>query len=209
MISRLVAGLGDSALLLPASILLLVFLLWRGQARVALSLAAALALAGGATIGAKLAFHACGGALTGLDVVSPSGHASFTTIFYGALAILLGSGRPFGARWAAGAATALLVGAVGISRVRTGAHSPAEVAIGVGIGTAALALFAILHGRATAPPLPWLPVGIGFAAALLLLGGAHFSLEHRIGRLARSLSATLDVCSEPDRSGRRARFASP
>lgn len=202
MISRLVAGLGDAALLLPASVLLLGFLLWLGRARAALSLAVALALAGGATILAKLAFHACGGAVPELDVVSPSGHASFTTIFYGALAILLATGRPPGARWTAAAAAALLVVAVGISRVRTGAHSPAEVAIGVAIGAAALALFASLHGRSGAPALPWLPVGLGFAAALLLLGGAHFSLEHRIGRAARMLSSTLDICSGPERAGR-------
>lgn len=197
MISQIVAAFGDAALLLPASLLLFVYLLVLREPRLAVSFGLALAVAGGATILAKLAFHACGGAVPQFDVTSPSGHTSFTTIFYGSAALLLGTGRPAWFRWSCAAATLLLIVAVGISRVRTGAHSPAEVAIGIAIGSVALALFAALHRWSGAPTLPWLPVGIGFAVAVIVLGGAHFSLEHRIGSLARALSATFDICAEP------------
>ncbi len=200
MISRVVAALADSALLLPASVLLFVYLLALGQVRLAAAWALALGLAGSITLAAKLVFHACGQAVSDGDIVSPSGHASFAVIFYGALAIVVGSGRPAPVRPLLAAGTLLLVAAVGVSRVRTGAHTPAEVAIGIAIGAAALAVFALLHARAGRPGVPWRPVVAGFAAALLLLGGLHFSLEHRIGRIARQVSAALDVCAGPERA---------
>lgn len=199
MISPAVASLADAALLLPASALLVIGLLLLGRWSLALAFAISLGLAGLGTVAAKLLFHACGPALSGPRVVSPSGHASFAIFFYGAVAILFGSGRPVAVRWALGVSTALLVAAVGVSRVRTGAHTPAEVALGLGMGAAALALFAVLQARAGQPRLPWMPVAAAFGVALLLLGGRHFSLEPRIGALARQLSDRLDVCAPAER----------
>lgn len=198
VISRLVASLADAALLLPAAALLGLYLAALRQGRLLLAWLLALAIAGGGTVAAKLVFHACGHALTDAEVVSPSGHASFATIFYGALALLLGEGRGVRTRTTLALGAALLVCAVGISRVRTGAHSPAEVAIGVAIGMAALLVFGFLHGKSGRPHIPAVPVGLGFVVALLLLGGSHFSLEHSIGRAARRIAERLDVCAAPD-----------
>ena len=195
--SRAVAALGDSALLLPASLLLFCYLAGSRRMGLALAWALALAVTGATTLGAKLLFHACGSALTDLDVISPSGHASFAIIFYGAFAVMIGTGRSRRVAFCLAAGLALLVVAIAVSRVRTGAHSPAEVAIGMGIGAAGLALFAALHARAGRPFLPWPPLAVGFALTLLVLGGLHFSLEHTIGRVARRVSAVLDICSEP------------
>ena len=203
MISPAIAALADSALLIPAALLLGVFLLALREVRLAVSWAASLVLGGAATLGAKLLFHACGHQLTELDVISPSGHVSFAIIFYGGAAILFGAGRPPRPQAALGVAAIILIAAVGVSRVRTGAHSPSEVLIGGGIGAVALAFFAALHARARARPLPWGPAALGFAAALVLLGGAHFSLEHRIGGIARRLSAAFDVCPAPESRYRR------
>ena len=200
--SRAIATLGDSALLLPASALLLLYMLALRQGRLALAFGLALGLAGAATIALKLAFHACGHALPGPEVMSPSGHVSFSTIFYGALAAMLAAGRPRATQRLIAAGTALLILLIGASRVRTQAHTVAEVAIGLAIGLSALAIFWRLHARIGRPGLPPLPLAIGFAAALLLLGGAHFSLEGRIGRIARDLTTTFDVCDDID-PGRR------
>ncbi|WP_375459388.1 phosphatase PAP2 family protein [uncultured Enterovirga sp.] len=197
MISPAVASLGDSALLLPASALLALLLAGLRQGRLLAAWILALVVAGGTTLAAKLLLHACGPSLGAPGAVSPSGHASLSVIFYGALAILLGAGRPSLTRWLLGGGAALVVVAVGISRVRTAAHTPAEVLIGITIGAAALALFAILHGRTDRPRIPLAPVAGGFAVALLLLGGAHFSLEHSIGRTARRLANQLDICAAP------------
>lgn len=198
MISPVVAALGDSALLLPASAFLLVYLAILRLPRLALAFLAALAFDGAGTVAAKLVFHACGHALAD-DVVSPSGHTSFATLFYGSLALMLGAGRPAALRWALGLGATLIVLAVGVSRVRTGAHTPEEVGIGLSIGALAYGIFALLHARAGRQDVPWAPVAIGFGLALAVLGGSHFSLEGAIGRMARTLSRTLDVCASPER----------
>lgn len=201
MISRAIAALADSALLLPASALLAAYLAALRQGRLLLAWLAALALAGTATVAAKLVFHACGPRLAAeVDVVSPSGHASFAAIFYGALALLVGARARPAIRGALLALAALLVAAVGVSRVRTGAHSVEEVLIGTAIGTAALAAFALLHRRLGRPAVPVAPVAAGFAAALAVLGGLHFSLEHAIGRTARRIADRLDVCAPAERA---------
>lgn len=198
--SRAFSALGETALLLPASVLLLVYLLVAWQPRLALGWALALAACGSATVAFKLAFHACGRTLTDFDVVSPSGHASFATLFYGALALLLAAGRDRWQRRALGAATLLLVLLIGASRVRIGAHSVEEVTIGLGVGAAALALFAAIHARTGRAALSPVPVAAGFAVALVMLGGQHLPVEHVIAAGAWRLSAALDICAAPARA---------
>ena len=56
-----VTSLGDSGLLLPASVCVFAYLLWRGAHSVALLWAATLAIGLGTTLVAKLGFIACGG----------------------------------------------------------------------------------------------------------------------------------------------------
>lgn len=203
MISPAVSALADAALLLPASTLVLLYLAALREGRLMLAFAVSLGAAAVATILLKLVFHACGHAITEMRVVSPSGHVAFGTVFYGALAIMLAAGHGRAPRRLAGAATILFLVAVGISRVRTGAHSTAEVLIGFAVGATAVALFWLLHRWAGRPRLAWMPVAAGFAVALLLLGGNHFSLEGRIARHARDFAAALDVCAPPPGGGRR------
>ena len=202
MISPAVSALADAALLLPAAMLVLLILGALRQGRLFLAFATALGAAAVTTLVLKLFFHACGHAIvTEVRVLSPSGHVAFGTAFYGALAIMLAAGRGRSVRLLAWLATVLLLFAVGVSRVRTGAHSSAEVVIGFAVGGAALGLFGVLHGWAGRPRLPWLPFGAGFSLALLLLWGSHFSLEGEIARYARRMAAVLDVCSPPERIG--------
>ena len=195
--TRAISALGESALLLPASSLLFLYLLVLREGRLALGWVGALAAVGLGTIGAKLAFRACGQAITEFDVVSPSGHASFAAVFYGAVAILLAAGRDRPQRVVLGGAALGLVLAIGASRVRLDAHSPEEVAIGLAIGGASLALFALVHARAGRPVLSPVPLAAGFAVALLLLGGQHLPVEGAIAAAARRLSTALDVCALP------------
>lgn len=194
-----VSALGDTALLAPAAGGLVLYLAAWGRIRIALAFGTGLAVTGTATVAGKLLFRACGPQLD-LDVVSPSGHASFATLFYGSLALLLATGAPAVPRWALAVGTILLLGAIGLSRVLIDVHSPEEVVLGFGIGLAGLALFAATRGRMPAPPLwPLVLVG-GGAAAFVVLTGLHFNLEGRIARAAARL-ATLDLCPPGPRSG--------
>ena len=197
MISPAVSALADAALLLPASILLLLYLAVLREWRLALALAASFAGAAVATILLKLIFNACGPGLANAEVVSPSGHVSFSTVFYAGLAILLSVGRGRVVQFAAGIAAALLLVAIGISRVRLGAHSIPEVLIGFTVGALAVGFFIWLSIREGLPHLPLAPVAGGFALTLVMLGGSQFSLERDIALYARSVAASLDVCALP------------
>lgn len=195
MISPTVSALADAALLLPAATLLLLYLAVLREGRLAFAFAAGLGASAVTIIALKLVFHACGHTITDVRVISPSGHVAFGTVFYGALAIMLATGHGAGIRTGAAVVTILLLLAVGISRVRVGAHSSAEVLIGFVVGAAALALFTALHAWAGRPRLPWIPVAAGFAVVLAMLGGSHFSLERNIAGIARRMASSLDVCA--------------
>lgn len=191
------SALGDSALLMPASLALLAFLAVQRRLGLALPFAAGLAACGVATLATKLLFNACGQEISSLDLVSPSGHASFATLVYGSLALMVGTGRPAWQAWLIALAAALLVAGIGISRVETDVHSLEEVVFGWGLGAASLALVAALHARAGRPPLPALPVAVGIVAAILLVGGREFTPEAWIARTARRMTAMADICGAP------------
>lgn len=188
------SAFGDSALLMPASLALLAFLAVQRRLGLALPFAAGLAACGVATLATKLLFNACGREIPGLDLVSPSGHASFATLVYGSLALMIGTGRP---GWQAGPialAAAILVAGIGISRVEADVHSLEEVVFGWGVGAASLTLVAVLHARAGRPSLPALPVAIGIVIAVVLVGGREFTPEAWIASAARRLTAMADIC---------------
>lgn len=188
------SALGDSALLMPASLALLAFLAVQRRFGLALPFAGGLAACGVATLATKLLFNACGQEIPGFDLISPSGHASFATLVYGSLALMIGTGRP---AWQAGSialAAAILVAGIGISRVDADVHSIEEVVVGWGLGAASVALVAVLHARAGRPPLPALPVATGIAVALMLVGGREFTPEAWIARTARRITAMADIC---------------
>lgn len=117
-------------------------------------------------------------------------------MFYGSLTILVASGRPPWQRGALTVAVLVLLALIGLSRVRTGAHSPEEVVLGLGIGGLCVALFGVLHRDRAVPSVSPVPLALGFLVALAILGGRHFSLEPVIGGLARHISAVLDVCTD-------------
>jgi MYXO-CTERM domain-containing protein len=191
------SALGDTALLAPASLAVLLYLVTIRRWVDARAFLAALALGLGLTLASKLLFKACGGAIDVLNLNSPSGHASFATLFYGSLALMLGWGRSrlmVGLIWAA---TVPLLLAIGASRAAQDAHNWPEVGVGWLVGLAGLAVFVALRRGAETPPLSPYPLAVGLAAAVLLLGGRHFTPEHYIDRIAQAASISLDVCREP------------
>lgn len=196
MMSR-VSALGDTALLAPASLAVLIYLLVIMRWVEARAFAAALALGLGASLASKLLFKACGGAIDILDLNSPSGHASFGTLFYGSLALMLAWRRPRPIAILLGLATILVLLAIGVSRPWQGAHSWAEVILGWLIGIAGLTVFVVLRRRVDMPPLSPVPLAVGLALAMLLLSGRHFSPEYYIDRVARAANTSLEICREP------------
>ena len=60
----------------------------------------------------------------------PSGHALFSTAFYGSIAIILSAGLSGWARALVWAAVVTLVLAIGVSRIFLGVHYPSDVMVG-------------------------------------------------------------------------------
>jgi membrane-associated phospholipid phosphatase len=195
------SAIGDTALLAPASLALLFYLAALRRWAEARAFVACLAFGLGATLLSKLVFKACGAGIESVDINSPSGHASFATLFYGSLALLMTRGRPAWVAWPIRAVAALLVVAIGASRIRIGVHSAEEVVLGWLIGAGGLAVFSLLQRGSERRALsPW-PLAAGLALAILLVDGRQFTAEHYIGRVARYASASLDICTRPRVTG--------
>jgi membrane-associated phospholipid phosphatase len=196
---QLVSNLGDIAVLLPASLGLIVFLAWIGWRQDAAAYAAAVAACLTAALIAKLALAACGGNHSLFGVESPSGHAAFSAAFYGCLAALFGTGRTIGRRLGLYGGAAALVVAIGASRVALEAHTVPEVVIGLLIGAMSVALFAALRFKperlelSSRTVVQMSPLAALYAVCFLLLAG-HWTAESFIDTIAAQFGADLHLC---------------
>ena len=191
---QVISDAGDSAVLIPLAAML-VALLWRYQGwKAALALLFALAACATMTIVLKLAFIACGQTWHA-GIASPSGHASMSAAVYGALGLV---GARHASRWLQPpillASWCLIIG-VAVSRVFLGAHSYAEVVVGLLVGVTALALFAWRYFS-----LRKLPMSLGLLAALslitvLVFNGLQLPIEQLIHKVAYFGRASTGVCA--------------
>ena len=196
---QLVSNFGDIAVLLPASLGLIVFLAWIGWRQDAAAYAAAVAVCLTAALFGKLALAACGGNHSVFGVESPSGHAAFAATFYGCLALLFATGRAVGRRLALyGGATALIL-AIGASRVALEAHTVQEVGVGFLIGAVSIALFNALRVSperlefSSRTAVQMSPFAALYALCFLLLAD-HWTAEPLIDAIARWVGADMHLC---------------
>ena len=195
----LLSGLGDVAVVAPASAALVVGLLLLGARRDAAAFTVAMFTCVALALSAKLAFAACGFAPR-FDIESPSGHAALGAAFYGSLAALLAGGRGLGVRLALYVAAACASAAVAYGRVELQVHSVAEVICGLLIGVVAAALFVALRGPPRRLSLtPQMLVRASPIAVLLALDLALFTdrwtAEPLIDRFAWAIGVALKLCS--------------
>ena len=175
---RLVTRLGEAQILLPAMFAAWLWLVLLARApRTALWWLAATAVVASITTLTKVAFFGYELGYAPLDYTGISGHAMFAAAVLPVLAGLLASGRT--RRWRAAAVGAgyLLAALIAYSRLRVGAHSVVEAAMGLVLGSLASAL--ALNAR----PLPEVrpPLWLGAAMMLWMLSlpvGAPPSLTH-------------------------------
>ena len=193
---RFFTELGDSGLILPASIALAAYLFYAKSGRAALVWGSTLLLCAALTIVVKLCFHACGGGLSMLDIRSPSGHASLATTFYGSCALMVFAEKD--RRWLrilVLAGSVLVVAAVAASRVLLRAHTAAEVTVGLMIGVCCIAWFASRYLEGPAKALRWEPAIVLSVVAVAATLGLHFSLENFIIRIAGMFQQAVPFCA--------------
>jgi membrane-associated phospholipid phosphatase len=189
---RFITNFGDAAVLLPVAAAMFVWLLIEVGRRQALMWGLAFLVAGGGIALLKIGIFACGSPGGALE--SPSGHTSLSTLVYGGIALVAGSESEARARPAVGAAGALLIAAIALSRIILGVHSASEVAVGLVTGAVALGVFAhsYLGGRAVGRGA-WLLV-IGAATIAALMHGHPAKLEPMWHEIAAYLRLHTGLC---------------
>src|SRR5579883_2093889 len=197
---HLFGNLGHITLLGPLSLATIFYLLSIGARRDALAFAAALLACLAATLLSKLFFEACGERLPALDIETPSGHESFSAAVFGCLAVLFAAGRAARQQVLIFGAAALLILLIGLGRVASYAHTPAEVAFGFLIGASATMLFRSLRGEPKPVQVPWRAIALLSPAALVLAVAAlvfmrHWTPEEAIDAIGRDLNAHYGLCT--------------
>jgi membrane-associated phospholipid phosphatase len=186
---------GDSALLVPSAILILLWLTLQRAWRPALSWGLAFVAAALLVAASKIAYLGWGVGVPSLTFRGASGHAMLATSVFGTLGVLVGHGRPVRLRAAAWMASFGLAAAVGLSRVVLQAHSPSEVVAGCALGAGVVLIATRSFGPATVPLAT--PAGpqrrrgvlmLGVLSLALLLHGQRAPSQALIEALALQLS---------------------
>jgi membrane-associated phospholipid phosphatase len=182
---------GDSAVTLPLALLVSIFIFAVGQRRLGYAWILTVAGAAGAIGALKLAFGACGAALFDGFIVSPSGHTAMSTAIYGSLALLIGTPRTRGQRYAVYAAVAVGIVGIALSRVVLHEHNLPAIVLGGAVGVGAVAAFATALRWQEAPyvPLGWLLI-CGVVLVAVLHGNRwklELAVQHLVGIFRRGL----------------------
>ena len=187
---------GDAAIVLPLSAVMLVWLLRFHPRRAAVSWAVSVTLCLAGTAFLKILFYGCPPVS---NLVSPSGHTSFSILVYGAITLIV---DPEGRGWqrvtilAAGAA--VIVSIAG-SRLVLNKHSALDVGVGLLIGTLTLPLFAREFLRLRSEERPLLPLLLPAIAVVAIFHGQELRAESFLHAISRYLRVSGNVCAAEDR----------
>ena len=187
-----VTDFGDLALALPLAAIVLLWLLGMRAKIGAAWWIAALALCAGGTALLKIYFFACPPTP---ELHSPSGHTSLSALIYGALTLIVGlEARGWWKALILGAGATLIL-AIGESRVALSAHSLIEVALGLGIGLAALGVFACGYLRHPPTQARLLSLLLAVVLATAVLHGSNLRAEEILQALSAYLRVGAVTCS--------------
>jgi membrane-associated phospholipid phosphatase len=189
--------LGDARLLLPASVVLFVWLRMKADHRAATAWLIAVVACLALTVGAKLLFYKCGWRVGAYRLNSPSGHMSLGTTFFGAGLMLILRGRRLPASFLPILSVAALVAVIGYSRVGLIKHTIPEVVVGGLIGIGCVGLFWQLWTQtALTLALPrTVPLVLGLACGGVVLFTLATGAEPIIRSLAFSHNLSTGICS--------------
>ncbi len=195
-----VSAAGDGLERTTATVLIVVFLLWRRRWLAALALALVMTASAILVPSLKTAFHFARPSLlySGADAFSfPSGHAASAAALFVMLAFITGRGASTSGRWIVGGLAALIIGLTGLSRIHVGAHWLSDVLAGFALGGAlglAGIMLALREPPETAKSWHGLAVLIILiAVATVLLPKAYRKGERLYGPyLARPIDRVVD-----------------
>ena len=184
VVDRFMVGLtelGDVQVVIPVILIALGWFIAHRLWRTAIYWLAAVGVAEALVKVIKLTLHRHrpGGLYAGIEQFSfPSAHATLSVVVYGFLAFLLAAGAPQRFRLVIGSATAVLIGAIGSSRIYLGAHWMSDVLAGFSFGTAwtaALAISYLYQGREDIRPGR---LAAAVLAAFAIAATVHVAANH-------------------------------
>lgn len=109
----------------------------------------------------------------------PSTHATFSTLVFGFLAVLIARELPPPQRWWAYIVAALLIVPIGFARLYLGIHWLSDTLAGFCLGVIWVAVLGIAYNQHPRTALPWRPL-LAYSVLALVLGGVlHSSHAYR------------------------------
>jgi membrane-associated phospholipid phosphatase len=181
---KALTGFGDIAVLSPLAGILLLWLLLVRSPRNAAWWVIAVVICGSLTAILKILFYGCP---PSSDLHSPSGHTSFSTLVYGAMALVTATGTARLRRAITIAGGAAFILAIAASRLALYAHSTAEVGLGLVIGASSLTVFGQDYLRCRAAKVWLLPLFVSGGAVLLVAHGRELDADPFLHAIARIL----------------------
>lgn len=186
-IMTIVTMLGDGAVMITVALVMVVWLLWRREWRIAAAVFVAIFAARLFVPLMKLWLQRPRPVeLSGLPEVFsfPSGHTTFATVTLGVFAVLATHGLRSWGKAVVFAATGIAIIAIAYSRIYLGAHWMSDVLGGFLFGAAMIAAFGI--AIEAVPPRRIMPLGLSIATllAFVVAGSIH---------IARDYAANADI----------------
>ena len=192
---QFISDFGDTAFLLPATLLILGYLACLQARPSAIAWASAFAACGVLTSLLKVGFMACGERIAILNVYTPSGHTSIATTFYLGVGLLISRNKSPLPGLAVMVGATGLVAAIAASRVLLEYHTGGEVLVGLIIGIVCVTWFATKYCAAPQPGLPVAPA-LGLLAVLAVFAhGQHINQESRFKAAAAYVRAHYGICN--------------
>lgn len=183
---------GDSIVTLPIAALVLIwFAIW-GDRNSRLVWLTGLIVCAAVTATLKIYFKAC--PVAGLDLDSPSGHTSMSLYVYGGLTLITAAQFANWRRSGVLILGGLFILGIALSRAVLEYHSKLEVAIGLVIGAAALALFWLPYRTHRPARMPVWPLWVAALAPIVLLSGRSMSAEGLLFRIALYIHGFVGFC---------------
>lgn len=182
---------GDTAVVLPLSVVISLWLLRHHSHRVLVPWIIALGLCIAVTALLKTYLYACPIAS---DLVSPSGHTSLSTLTYGAMTLVIAAEeRRILQTSVLGFGTGFIFSIAG-SRVWLNAHSALEVGIGILIGIVTLALFAQYYLRWRNEGTPLLMLVLPAVVVITVFLGQEVRIELVLHAISHHLRLADFAC---------------
>lgn len=189
-----VTNAGDSGLLLPVGVILILLIGTLESFRAAFLFTRSFILCLVTLLMLKLIFISCG-KFWDLGIRSPSGHTGLSVMVYGSLATVLFKQVPLEGKVIVAYLGIAIVGLVAYSRIVVGAHSWGEVWVGGIAALLVLMTFAVPYSKLKHPKIKLhLFLGV-LATGTMLTYGLHAPAEPVVHTAASYLKFKFNICN--------------